>query len=99
MPTPSLPRPPRLPPAPPSQVFEPPLFTRIKEGTGFLQYPGCSPDYECFCSADEHCAPEWKCLPSFALPQFKVRGVAGSNQAGGRGCEALIKQASGQCAP
>lgn len=26
----------------------------------------------CFCETDEHCSPEFKCVPSYALPEFKV---------------------------
>jgi hypothetical protein len=56
----------------PQKVFEPPLFTKIVSGAGPNYYPSCATDYECFCEEDVHCAPEFKCVPSFALPQFKV---------------------------
>lgn len=72
-------------------MFEPPLFTKVKSGTGFLKYPGCAAAYECYCSADEHCAPEWRCMQSVAMPQFKARGLLGGPWARGGGqCSPLI---------
>lgn len=68
-------------------MFEPPLFTKVKSGTGFLKYPGCAAAYECYCSADEHCAPEWRCMQSVALPQFKARGLLWGSWAPGGGCQ------------
>jgi len=56
----------------PDKVFEPPLFTKLVNNQGPNYYPGCVTDYECYCEKDEHCAPEFKCVPSFAMPQFKV---------------------------
>jgi hypothetical protein len=26
----------------------------------------------CYCEKDEHCSPEFKCVPSYAMPEFKV---------------------------
>jgi hypothetical protein len=56
----------------PEKVFEPPLFSKVVAGDSYKYYPGCATDYECFCAEDAHCAKDFKCVPSYALPQFKV---------------------------
>lgn len=56
----------------PQKVFEPPLFSKVVSGEAYKPAKDCVRNYECFCSADEHCPEEFKCVPSLALPQFKV---------------------------
>jgi hypothetical protein len=66
-------------------VFEPPLFTKIVAGQPYERTPGCAARYECYCVEDADCAPEFKCVASAALPQFRVCKGPVSGMGGGEG--------------
>ncbi|KAI8475771.1 MAG: hypothetical protein J3K34DRAFT_517181 [Monoraphidium minutum] len=74
----------------PGRVFEPPLFTKVKERRPYAPYPGCALDFQCFCTEDAHCnaagdarfGSHFRCVPSAAFPEFRVcKGPADWNAA------------------
>ena len=56
----------------PAKVFQPVLFDRIVKRQAYTPAPGCALRSECYCTADEHCGPDLKCIPSAAMPEYKV---------------------------
>jgi hypothetical protein len=56
----------------PGHAFEPEVFRRAAAGEAYKLTPRCALKFECYCTADEHCAAGYICTPSLALPQFKV---------------------------
>ncbi|KAJ5195551.1 uncharacterized protein N7498_008989 [Penicillium cinerascens] len=43
--------------ADPRGIFEPALFSQIKDRGHHSMYPGCAVAMDCYCSKDEHCGP------------------------------------------
>jgi hypothetical protein len=59
----------------PLGMFEPGLWTKLKgeaKEAPIAPFPRCALSRKCFCSEDEHCAEGHACVPSVALPEFKV---------------------------
>ncbi|KAI8470740.1 MAG: hypothetical protein J3K34DRAFT_251663 [Monoraphidium minutum] len=56
----------------PDRVFEPALWAKITAREAFKPSAGCATRYECYCSANSHCAHGWRCVPSRAFPEYKV---------------------------
>ena len=56
----------------PKKVFQPVLFDRIVKRQAYVPSPGCALRNECYCTADEHCGPDLKCIASAAMPEYKV---------------------------
>lgn len=54
----------------PERVFEPELFARMAAGAGYAHKPRCQLDRSCYCTADEHCADGFECVPSIAFPEY-----------------------------
>ena len=64
----------------PTRSFESVLFSKVKAGTPYTPFPKCATTNACYCSADEHCAPGFECVPAISLPQYKIcraKGVQG----------------------
>lgn len=58
----------------PKLVFEPDLWTKIREGKPYTLFPGCALNKECYCEEDIHCPQYHRCISSRApgLSSFKV---------------------------
>lgn len=60
----------------PLGMYEPALFTKVKEGAkgegAMPLFPGCALSRKCYCREDAHCGEGHACVPSVALPEFKV---------------------------
>ncbi|KAG0620399.1 hypothetical protein M758_4G213200 [Ceratodon purpureus] len=56
----------------PDKVLEPALFRHVVRRTGPEYSALCTLQQWCYCSADAHCAPDYRCVASPAFPLFKV---------------------------
>lgn len=56
----------------PDKVFEPELWGKMARGEQYELKPRCILDRSCYCEVDVHCTEGFVCVPSAALPEFKV---------------------------
>jgi len=56
----------------PLKVYEPRLFSQLVAGEAYSLQPQCVLSGACFCQKDEHCAPDFRCVPSNAFPEYLV---------------------------
>jgi hypothetical protein len=56
----------------PQKVFEPNIWRQVVNNEPYTPYPGCALNKDCFCTADEHCARGYACVPSLSFPEFNV---------------------------
>eukprot|EP00955_Chlamydomonas_euryale_P059380 357374-Chlamydomonas_euryale.AAC.1 len=65
----------------PSDMFLPPLFSRIEAASPPPRFPGCALSEECFCESDEHCGPGFACSEGRVFPEYRVCRMWGNENA------------------